>query len=215
MIYSVHLLISYWNKSFKSGVVLKDKKAYSTFTAFVVLLLISAGLNTFAQNLIWNDEFDGTSLDLAKWVVWDEVDWSQDGEVSMFRPYNVEVSNGTLKLYNQQESQTSWSGAHIDATHHPQYNYLEARIRHSAPDTHIWATWWTVGWQNNDWAWPPEFDICEFYGQPNESPGNGITMVLAVETTTEALPGWMRPSGIPMVFIGAKPKIRLFMSTVL
>jgi hypothetical protein len=69
MIYSVHLLISYWNKSFKSGVVLKDKKAYSAFTAFVVLLLISTGLNTFAQNLIWNDEFDGTSLDLAKWIV--------------------------------------------------------------------------------------------------------------------------------------------------
>ena len=100
------------------------------------------------------------------------MDWSQNGEVSYFRPYNIEVSNGTLKLYNQQESATIWSGAHIDATEHPQYKYLEARIRHSAANTHIWATWWTVGWQNNDWDWPPEFDICEYQGDgTNKDPG--------------------------------------------
>jgi beta-glucanase (GH16 family) len=134
------------------------------------LLAITIGIAN-AQTLLWSDEFDGSSLDLTKWVVLDEQDWRQGREVSMFRPYNIEVSDGTLKLYNQQESTYSWSGAHIDALYHPQYKYLEARIRHSAPDTYIWATWWTVGWVNNDWQWPPEFDICEFYGQPDESPG--------------------------------------------
>ncbi|MFZ9033935.1 MAG: glycoside hydrolase family 16 protein, partial [Anaerohalosphaeraceae bacterium] len=162
-----------FDEGFQSGVLLNNKKTYSAFAVFVILLVfISTGHNLFAQTLLWNDEFDGTSLDLAKWVVWDEVDWSQSGEVSYFRSSNIEVSNGTLKLFNLQESATVWSGAHIEATEHPQYKYLEARIRHSAANTHIWATWWTVGWTGSSWAWPPEFDICEYQGDgTDKDPG--------------------------------------------
>ena len=142
--------------------------------AFIVLwVFISVSGITFAQTLLWSDEFDGTSLNLSKWQVFNEVDWSTGGETSWFAPHNVEVSGGTLKLYNREESYNGgqWTGAHIDALYYPQYKYLEARVRHSAANTYIWATWWTVGWTGTTWAWPPEFDICEFYGQPDESPG--------------------------------------------
>jgi len=140
--------------------------------AALVTLNLTCG-NTFARTLIWNDEFDGTSLDTSKWEILDEPDWYKDGKCCWYAPHNVEVSGGTLKLYNKEESYhgCDWTGAHIDALHYPQYKYLEARIRHSAPDTYIWATWWTVGWTGSTWQWPPEFDICEFQGGPGKSPG--------------------------------------------
>jgi len=141
----------------------------------ILVVVLAASCNiAFAQTLIWNDEFDGTSLDLTKWEVFDELDWAQSGESSWFAPHNIEVSAGTLKLYNQEESYNGgqWTGAHIDALYYPQYKYLEARIRHSAPNTNIWATWWTVGWTGSTWQWPPEFDICEFQGDgTNKDPG--------------------------------------------
>ena len=135
----------------------------------MVVLIASCNI-AFAQTLIWYDEFDGTSVDTSKWIILDE----PDGGDSWYRPENVEVSGGTLKLYNKEELYYGrhWTGGHIDALYYPQYKYLEARIRHSAPDTYIWATWWTVGWTGSTWQWPPEFDISEFQGGGgNKSPG--------------------------------------------
>jgi beta-glucanase (GH16 family) len=130
----------------------------------------------FAQNWstampIWSDEFDGTTVDTSKWTILSEA----DGGDCWYRPENVAVSDGTLKIYNKEElyGGRHWTGGHIDATYyHPQYKYLVARIKHSAADTYIWATWWTVGWQGGTWKWPPEMDICEFSGGgSNKSPG--------------------------------------------
>lgn len=119
--------------------------------------------------LLWSDEFDGTSVDTNKWTILNEA----DDPGSWYRPENVAVSDGTLKIYNKEETYNgrNWTGGHIDAKYHPQYEYLVARIKHSAADKYIWATWWTVGWQNNNWVWPPEMDICEFQGGPGKSPG--------------------------------------------
>lgn len=122
-----------------------------------------------AQTLEWSDEFDGTSLDLNKWIVINAEDWSD----CWYAPHNVEVAGGSLILHSAEENYAGkhWTGAKLEGKYHPQYKYLEARLRHSAPDTKIWATWWTIGWQNNTWQWPPELDICEFGTQwePNPS----------------------------------------------
>jgi hypothetical protein len=130
----------------------------------------------FAQNWsptapIWSEEFDGTTVDTSKWTILNEA----DGSDSWYLPANVTVSGGTLKIANKEESAPNgghWTGGHIDATYyHPQYKYLVARVRHSAPDIYIWATWWTVGWTGSTWQWPPEMDICEVQGGPGKSPG--------------------------------------------
>ncbi len=122
-----------------------------------------------APQLEWSDEFDGTSLDTTKWIVVNAEDWWD----CWYAPHNVEVSGGTLKLHSAEEwyNGKNWTGAKLEGRYHPQYKYLEARLRHSAADTKIWATWWTIGWQNNTWRWPPELDICEFGTQwePNPS----------------------------------------------
>lgn len=140
------------------------------FVFFINLLLIFASSLFCQSNLLWEDNFDGTSVDTSKWEILDEA----DGSDSWYRPENIAVSDGTLKLYNKEELYNGkhWTGGHIDALYYPQYKYLEARVKHSSADTYIWSAWWTVGWASNTWHWPPEFDICEFQGGgSNKTPG--------------------------------------------
>jgi hypothetical protein len=116
-----------------------------------------------ATGLIWSDEFNGTSVDTSKWIIWDEA----DGSDSWFSPANVSVSGGVLTIANKEQLRADgrhWTGGHLDATFHPQYKYLDARCRITKADTCVWPAWWTVGWANNTWVWPPEFDIFEFMG---------------------------------------------------
>lgn len=145
------------------------KKVMLLVLVFTSLLLYTNV--SLAQTLLWSDEFNGTSLDLGKWNIVDKEDWG-GSPGCWYAPKNVEVSNGVLKLHSRQETYLAsngytygWTGAKVEATYHPQYKYMEARVRHSQPDTYIWATWWTVGWQNNAFLWPPEYDMMEFCPQ--------------------------------------------------
>jgi fibronectin type 3 domain-containing protein len=124
---------------------------------------------TAGQTLLWSDEFDGTNIDTSKWQIMD----AADGSDSWFAPKNVSVSNGVLTIENHEEiyNGVHWTGGWVDGMYHPQYAYLEARMRIAPADCYVWATWWTIGWQNNASTWPPEFDICEFQGGPGKSPG--------------------------------------------
>ncbi|MBN1410098.1 MAG: discoidin domain-containing protein [Spirochaetales bacterium] len=130
----------------------------------LALLLLFLGGVAFSQSgLIWQDEFNGTSLDMSKWILWDEA----DGDDSWYSPGNVSVSGGVLTIANREETRSDgrhWTGGHIDATYHPQYKYLEARCRITSANTAVWPAFWTVGWVNNTWKWPPEFDIFEYMG---------------------------------------------------
>ncbi len=157
----------------KARVFVKDTRSYSKFTVVMVLwAFISVCGMTFAQTLLWSDEFDGTSLDTSKWVVVNQEDWDEGGVKCWYAPKNVEVSGGTLKLHSYEETygSASWTGAKLESKYYPQYKYLEARVRHSLQDAHIWSAWWTVGWTGSGWQWPPEFDIFEFMIDWQSSP---------------------------------------------
>ena len=85
---------------------------------------------TFSQNwnLIWNDEFNGTNLDLNKWSH-DIGTGSQNGmmgwgnnERQYYKQGNSIVSNGTLKIIAKEEQQgivDSWNNT---------YYYSSSRI---------------------------------------------------------------------------------------
>ncbi len=127
-----------------------------------------------ANTLLWSDEFSGTNVDTTKWTIYNQVD-SGDSDC-WYAPKNVVVSGGTLKVYSQQELYNGkhWTGGYLDTapagSEHPRYKYLEARVRITPADSYVWATWWTVGW-NGALIWPPEFDICEYQGATNKTPG--------------------------------------------
>jgi len=137
--------------------------------AIMVLTLINAASVRAAQTLLWSDEFDGTSVDTNKWQVMNVA----DGTDSWFRPANVSVSNGTLKINSKEElyNGVHWTGGRLDCLYHPQYKYLEARLRITPADCYVWSTWWTIGWNGSASVWPPEFDIAETQGGPGKSPG--------------------------------------------
>ncbi len=146
----------------KFTVASKRRLGYKLLLLTVLLALSLACGTTSARTLLWSDEFDGTSIDTTKWTIIDAHDW--ENWQCWYAPHNVEVSGGTLKLHSQEEvyNTGNWTGAKLESKYHPQYKYLEARVRHSAADTNIWSAWWTVGWNGVTWVWPPEFDIFEF-----------------------------------------------------
>ena len=147
---------------------------------FVVLLAAIAVSFSFAEppanfsgwEKVFEDNFDGTSLDKTKWNP--TYNW---GPTHNHRAYcaeeNVIVSDGTLKLkgekkthpdangrkakFNNKEIPVDYTSGAIDTRGHfeVKYGYIEGRFK--APSQKgTWPAFWTL----QD-GWPPEIDILE------------------------------------------------------
>ena len=128
--------------------------------------------NLSGWNLVFEDNFDGTSLDKKKWNP--TYNW---GPTHNHRAYcaeeNVIVSDGTLKLkgekkkhpkatgdrskakFNNKEIPVDYTSGAIDTKGHfeVKYGYIEGRFK--APwQKGTWPAFWTL----QD-GWPPEIDI--------------------------------------------------------
>ncbi len=91
-----------------------------------------------AYTLSWADEFDGTTLDAAKW------DFRTDSKLwSTQKPENVEVSGGTLKLRVKKEDAGGkhYTGAGVISKAAFRYGYYEARMKIPAG----------AGWHSSFW----------------------------------------------------------------
>ena len=128
--------------------------------------------NFSGWELVFEDNFDGTSLDKKKWNP--TYNW---GPTHNHRAYcaeeNVIVSDGTLKLkgekkvhpnangkkakFNNKEIPVDYTSGAIDTKGHfeVKYGYIEGRFK--APwQKGTWPAFWTL----QD-GWPPEIDILE------------------------------------------------------
>ena len=146
-----------------------------------VLLLVSIAVSlSFADppssmggwELVFEDNFDGTSLDKSKWNP--TYNW---GHTHNHRAYcveeNVIVSDGTLKLkgekkqhpdaegktakFNNKEIPVDYTSGAIDTRGHfeVKYGYIEGRFK-APSQSGTWPAFWTL----QD-GWPPEIDILE------------------------------------------------------
>ncbi|MBP2227756.1 beta-glucanase (GH16 family) [Azospirillum agricola] len=126
--------------------------------------------------LVFADEFDGDRLDDARWATaydrpggmarsnWD------NGEAQWYRPENIAVGDGLLRLVARREETADPLGGRRFAftsgmiTSKPsfsfRYGYMEARMKLPA-GRGFWPAFWT--WPRNE-QWPPEIDVMEFYG---------------------------------------------------
>ncbi len=88
--------------------------------------------------LAWSDEFDGTTLDAAKWTY-----RTDSKNLSTQKPENVVVKDGLLRLNLKKEEAggKNYSGAGIISRPAFKYGYYEARIKMPAGD----------GWHNSFW----------------------------------------------------------------
>jgi beta-glucanase (GH16 family) len=137
--------------------------------------------------MIFHDEFNGTALDTSKWTtcyfnftVGNGCDHNQ-GELELYQPDDVFVSNGTLKLRAERRTNIASNGKTYNYTSGMittgpttfnskdtrfafQYGYMEMRAK--VPDgTGLWPAFWTLP---SDLSWPPEIDVFEILGNaPN------------------------------------------------
>ena len=123
--------------------------------------------------LKWHDEFDGTELNRDYWDPNDRYIQNNQNTCYMDSPNNIEVSDGTLKLYVRKESNPCgptirYTGARLESLNRDdKYVFYEARLRYPNPTDGFWGNFWTIGYDGNRWIWPPEFDMAEMTSNHN------------------------------------------------
>jgi beta-glucanase (GH16 family) len=140
--------------------------------------------------LLFSDDFDGTALDTNRWTTcyW----WAEgkdgctiisDNELEWYRPDNVLVSDGSLKLRGQEQTFQASNGRTYDYTSGMvttgrtgqddplpdrfafQHGYAEIRARVPRGQG-LWSSFWLLP---SDQGWPPQIDAMILRGdQPNE-----------------------------------------------
>jgi beta-glucanase (GH16 family) len=113
--------------------------------------------------LTFEDNFDGTAVDEAKWRVVDQ-NLNANGAVNAYNPAMVSVSDGLLAIQVQRVPwmDKPYSGGELDSLHRQtfQYGYFEARIK-CPKGSGLHCSWWL--WPDDN-DWPPEIDIVEIRG---------------------------------------------------
>ena len=176
-----------------------NKMKISKTPLFLCFLMLCPGMG-MSQNrtesnndwkLIWQDEFDGKSIDAAKWNVLIR-ETSKHGELQYYVPDEVYIENGLLRIRSRVRkygSKDFTSGRlDTDGKFAPTYGRFEIRAR-LPKGQGLWPAHWLYP-QNRDWLmektmedavangkerlipeerpWYTEIDIMEFLGhEPN------------------------------------------------
>lgn len=168
------------NAHFSSaGVIEHGERLFNDYMS-----LIDSPVEQSNWEMIWYDEFGGTSLDINKWKYGVENGRYEE----WFNSNNVSVSDGNLILKANQETNGTkpYGGSEIttkmlpsDATANFKYGYYEARIK--VPDGKVFfpAFWLSVKNGGNS-TWPPEIDMVEYSADGNKKP-HGTNQLIACE----------------------------------
>ena len=126
-------------------------------------------------NLVWNDEFDGTTLDLSKWSMTDSYDrdpcfggGNNEQQCYTSSPDNIRVDNGKLILTARAaaglEQGRSYTSGRVQSAGKADFTYgkFEARIK-LAGGQGSWPAFWMLPTQRSygDWPLSGEIDIME------------------------------------------------------
>lgn len=153
-----------------------------TNSLWVMLLALGFSWSTtgHAQEIVWQDEFDGESLDFSKWECEQNAFGGGNNELQMYtdRKKNVRVENGYLILEARKESTNiagtlrDYSSARIRSKNRGDWMYGRFDVRAKIPSGQgIWPAVWMLPTDDTygDWASCGEIDILEVKGQePNK-----------------------------------------------
>lgn len=143
------------------------------FLSFFLIFCFSAGSQVFSQKiyspeksgykLVWEDNFNGNSLDTSKW----DVRGVGPRRLGYISEKAVEVEDGFLKLYALRNGDSILSGAVGTQKHFcPRYGYFECRAQ-LQESIGVWAAFWIQSALISQGADPAKFgteiDIFEFF----------------------------------------------------
>ncbi|MBL7815095.1 MAG: family 16 glycosylhydrolase [Saprospiraceae bacterium] len=147
------------------------KKANITICLFILIPFLS---HAQCYNLVWSDEFDGSSLNTAKWSYQVGAGGWGNNELQYYtNGANVEVSNGTLKIRAKQESfnGSNYTSSRILSQYKGDFRYGKFEARMKLPfGQGIWPAFWLMPTNSEYGTWPRsgEIDVMELLGhQPN------------------------------------------------
>ncbi|TWV97421.1 family 16 glycosylhydrolase [Chitinophaga pinensis] len=131
---------------------------------------VSAAARSY--NLIWSDEFDGTSLNTSKWG-YENGNLGVNNEKQFYQTQNVAVNNGNLVITARKETvagQPYTSGRiNSNGKFSTRYGRIEARIKLPGVQG-LWPAFWMLGNSISTGAgWPAcgEIDIMEHVNTGN------------------------------------------------
>ncbi len=144
---------------------------------YFFLSLLMVPLSVSAQNwqMVWSDEFDGDSLDSAKWSYqtgtgsdYGLTDWGNN-ELQYYREQNIAVSDGLLRVSAKKEfyGGKSYSSGRIRTINRGDWKYCKIEFRAKMPEGQgLWAAIWMLPTDEDygGWAASGELDIMEYLG---------------------------------------------------
>ena len=146
---------------------------------FFLISLFVFSLNAQNWQLVWEDDFNGSSLDQSKWVhdigtgsqygMWG---WG-NGELQYYQPQNTTLNNGIAKIEVKEEPNgiiDSWSATSYFSSSkittkglfNFRYGKVEARIK-TIDGQGFWPAFWMLP-INGSWPCDGEIDIMEQWG---------------------------------------------------
>lgn len=136
-----------------------------------VLLISIQTLSAQCWNLVWEDEFTGSTLDNQKWTAQTGGNGWGNNELQHYtsRVQNIVVSNGTLKIIALAENYggNSYTSARLRSLNKGDWSYgkFEARIKLPVAQG-MWPAFWMLPSQSVYGTWPQsgEMDIMELVG---------------------------------------------------
>lgn len=125
---------------------------------------------------VWQDEFEGPTLNPADWVVETGAGGWGNHELQFYtsRPENVRVENGHLIIEARREAYhgSAYTSARIktEGRHQWQYGRIEARLK-LPQGQGIWPAFWMLGANIGAVGWPDcgEIDILEYLGEGSQA----------------------------------------------
>lgn len=149
------------------------------------LIVYSSGIASGQENdsvtpsglkLVWNDEFDGGSLDYSKWGVEENAFGGGNSELQIFtdRAKNVRVEDGHLVLEAHRDNagisgtEREYSSGRVRTKHRGDWKYGRIEVRSKLPTGQgIWPAIWMLPTDDKygGWASSGEIDIMEYRGQ--------------------------------------------------
>jgi len=152
--------------------MLRHGKKLCLFLVLTLLIAFVPTMKTSAAdwNLVWSDEFNGSSLNSANWTA--EIGTGSGGwgnnELQYYtsRPQNLQVTGGNLVITAQKESYggMNYTSARIKTQGLQNFTYgkVEARIKLPSGQG-LWPAFWMLGSNITSVGWPAsgEIDIME------------------------------------------------------